>query len=227
MGTVQADSCLNYKQIDTLFISLGGQEGGFGRWVVILGQRPNNWTWLPGFLNRLLFNATPFLNRRSRMVILVPFLCQKNRLEPHGWAIYATFHAVSLETTYNEFTHTYAHKYTHFTATFKRAQIAEREIYQHTLYQKFELLNLGRTTNNMLVFGLKRIRPHMSAASLMWALDWRDLGSGNPSWLITWSRPFKVLKVASCDPNSKNNGGWCPERAAAGFGICGSELYRR
>ena len=38
--TVQADSCLNSEQIDTLFISLGGQEGGFGGWVVILGHRP-------------------------------------------------------------------------------------------------------------------------------------------------------------------------------------------
>ena len=28
--TVQADSCLNSEQIDTLFISVGGQEGGFG-----------------------------------------------------------------------------------------------------------------------------------------------------------------------------------------------------
>jgi len=30
MRTVQADSCLNSEQIDTLFISAGGQEGGFG-----------------------------------------------------------------------------------------------------------------------------------------------------------------------------------------------------
>jgi len=29
MKTVQADSCLNSEQIDTLFISVVGQEGGF------------------------------------------------------------------------------------------------------------------------------------------------------------------------------------------------------
>ena len=28
--TVQAHSCLNSEQIDTLFISVGGQQGGFG-----------------------------------------------------------------------------------------------------------------------------------------------------------------------------------------------------
>ena len=28
--TVQTDSCLNSEQIDTLFMSVGGQEGGFG-----------------------------------------------------------------------------------------------------------------------------------------------------------------------------------------------------
>ena len=30
METVWADTCLNYEQIDTLFISVGGQEGGLG-----------------------------------------------------------------------------------------------------------------------------------------------------------------------------------------------------
>jgi len=30
MRTVQADSCLNSEHIDTLFISVGGQEGGWG-----------------------------------------------------------------------------------------------------------------------------------------------------------------------------------------------------
>ena len=44
--TVQADSCLNSEQIDTLFISVGGQEEGFGGWVVILGRRPKIWTCL-------------------------------------------------------------------------------------------------------------------------------------------------------------------------------------
>jgi len=29
MRTVQADSCSNSEQIDTLFISVGGKEGGF------------------------------------------------------------------------------------------------------------------------------------------------------------------------------------------------------
>ena len=39
--TVQADGCLHSEQIDTLFISVGGQEGGFGEGGgVILGQRP-------------------------------------------------------------------------------------------------------------------------------------------------------------------------------------------
>jgi len=30
MRAVQGDSCSNSEQIDTLFISVGGQEGGFG-----------------------------------------------------------------------------------------------------------------------------------------------------------------------------------------------------
>jgi len=30
MRAVQADSCLSFEQIDTLFISVGGQKGGFG-----------------------------------------------------------------------------------------------------------------------------------------------------------------------------------------------------
>jgi len=30
MRTVQADSCFNSEQIDTLFISMGGQEWGLG-----------------------------------------------------------------------------------------------------------------------------------------------------------------------------------------------------
>ena len=30
MRTVQADSCLNSEQIDAIFISVGGQEGGLG-----------------------------------------------------------------------------------------------------------------------------------------------------------------------------------------------------
>ena len=30
MRTVQAEGCLNFKQIDTLFISVKGQEGGLG-----------------------------------------------------------------------------------------------------------------------------------------------------------------------------------------------------
>jgi len=40
METVQVDSCLTFEQIDTLYISVGGQEGGLGGWVVILGTRP-------------------------------------------------------------------------------------------------------------------------------------------------------------------------------------------
>jgi len=44
MKTVQAVSCLNSEQIDTLFNSVGGQEGGFEGWVVILGQRPKIYT---------------------------------------------------------------------------------------------------------------------------------------------------------------------------------------
>ena len=40
MRAVQADSRLNSEQNDTLFMSVGGQEGGFGGWVVILGRRP-------------------------------------------------------------------------------------------------------------------------------------------------------------------------------------------
>ena len=37
--TVQADSCLISEQIDTLFISVGGKEGGLGGGG-ILGRRP-------------------------------------------------------------------------------------------------------------------------------------------------------------------------------------------
>ena len=37
---VQAGSCLHSEQIDTLFIIVGGQEGGFGGGGVILGRRP-------------------------------------------------------------------------------------------------------------------------------------------------------------------------------------------
>ena len=43
MRTVQADSCLHSKQIDTLFVSVGGQEGGWGG-RVILGRRPRIYT---------------------------------------------------------------------------------------------------------------------------------------------------------------------------------------
>ena len=43
MRTVQADSYLNSEQIDTLFISVGGQEG-FGGGGVNLGRRPKHYT---------------------------------------------------------------------------------------------------------------------------------------------------------------------------------------
>ena len=42
--TVQADSCLHSEQIDTLFISEGGQEGGLGEGGVILGWRLKTYT---------------------------------------------------------------------------------------------------------------------------------------------------------------------------------------
>ena len=48
MRTVQADSCLNSEQIDTLFISVGGQEGVGGGGGVILGRRPEILTCVPG-----------------------------------------------------------------------------------------------------------------------------------------------------------------------------------
>ena len=43
---VHADSCLNPEQIDTLFISVGGQQGGFGGagGGGILGRRPKIYT---------------------------------------------------------------------------------------------------------------------------------------------------------------------------------------
>ena len=44
MGTVQVDSCLDSEQIDTLLNSVGGQKGGFGGWVVIMGRRPKIYT---------------------------------------------------------------------------------------------------------------------------------------------------------------------------------------
>ena len=37
MRTVQANSCLNSEQIDSLFISVGGQEGGLGGGVFWAG----------------------------------------------------------------------------------------------------------------------------------------------------------------------------------------------
>ena len=46
---VQADSCLNSEQIDTLLISVGGQEGVFGG-RGILGRRPQKCTWVSGIL---------------------------------------------------------------------------------------------------------------------------------------------------------------------------------
>ena len=41
MRTVQADSCLNSEQIDTRFISVGGQEGGWGGGGAFLAGDPN------------------------------------------------------------------------------------------------------------------------------------------------------------------------------------------
>ena len=42
MRSVQADSCLNSEQIDTLFISVGGQEGGLRGGGAIWAGGPNN-----------------------------------------------------------------------------------------------------------------------------------------------------------------------------------------
>ena len=42
MITVQADSCLNSEQIDNLFISVGGQEGGLGGGGVFWAGGPKN-----------------------------------------------------------------------------------------------------------------------------------------------------------------------------------------
>ena len=47
MRTVQADSCLHSEQIDTLLMSVGGQEGGLGGGG-ILGRRPKKCTWVSG-----------------------------------------------------------------------------------------------------------------------------------------------------------------------------------
>jgi len=41
MRTVQADSCLNSEQIDTRFISVGGQEGGWGGGGAFWAGDPN------------------------------------------------------------------------------------------------------------------------------------------------------------------------------------------
>ena len=40
---MQEDSCLKFEQIDTLFISVGGQKGGLGGGG-ISGQRPEIYT---------------------------------------------------------------------------------------------------------------------------------------------------------------------------------------
>jgi len=42
MRSVQADSCLNSEQIDTLFISVGGQEGGLRGGGAFWAGGPNN-----------------------------------------------------------------------------------------------------------------------------------------------------------------------------------------
>ena len=47
MITVQADSCLNFEQVDTLVIIVGGQEG-FGGGGVILGRRHKTLTCVSG-----------------------------------------------------------------------------------------------------------------------------------------------------------------------------------
>jgi len=52
---MQADSCLNFEQIDTLFLSVGGQGGGGGVWVWYKVLRPKIYTWLSGmFFFRIL-----------------------------------------------------------------------------------------------------------------------------------------------------------------------------
>ena len=53
MRTVQADSSLNSEQVDTLFISVGDQEGGLWGGGGILGRRPKKCTWVSGILNLL------------------------------------------------------------------------------------------------------------------------------------------------------------------------------
>ena len=54
MRTVQADNCLNSEQIDTPFINVGGQEGGFGGGVSIWAGGPKNAHDCHGFFLRLL-----------------------------------------------------------------------------------------------------------------------------------------------------------------------------
>jgi len=44
MRAVQADSCLNSEQIDTLFISVGGQEGFFWGGGGHFGPEPKIYT---------------------------------------------------------------------------------------------------------------------------------------------------------------------------------------
>ena len=58
MRTMQADSCLNSDQIDTLFINVEGQEGGWGGGG-IFGRRPRIFTCMSGcFFLRLLVIPT-------------------------------------------------------------------------------------------------------------------------------------------------------------------------
>ena len=73
MRAVQADRCLNSEQIDTLFISVGGQEGGFGggghfgpeaqnlhvtvRKIVL--TPPGNFTSILHATNRFVINLPP------------------------------------------------------------------------------------------------------------------------------------------------------------------------
>ena len=70
--TVQADGCLHSEQIDTLFVSVGGQEGGVGGGGVILGWRPRIYTWLSGNV----FRCTHVWAGLSRMY--TPFMTVNN-----------------------------------------------------------------------------------------------------------------------------------------------------
>jgi hypothetical protein len=70
MRTVQADSCLNSEQFVTLFISVGGQEGGLGGGVFWAGDAK-----FPRDCHEIHF--APALQHKICLLLLMSFVKHK------------------------------------------------------------------------------------------------------------------------------------------------------